>query len=78
MLGQAQFRATALEQVAAEHGLEGLDVVADCPLGQCQLLRRTGKGAITRGHLESTQGVQSLNPFRHGDVRSMSKTNSRS
>ncbi|MNN58090.1 hypothetical protein D3C81_1731190 [compost metagenome] len=78
MLGQAQFRATPLEQVAAKQGFQGLDVMADRPLGQGQFFRRTGKRAIARGHLEGTQGVQGLNPFRHGDVPSMNKTNSRS
>ncbi|MCY1180100.1 hypothetical protein D9M68_980210 [compost metagenome] len=78
MLGQAQFRAPTFEQVAAEQGFEGLDVVADGALGQGQFLSSAGERAIARGHLKGTQRVQGLNPFRHGCVPSMSKTNSRS
>ncbi|MNN58081.1 hypothetical protein D3C81_1731090 [compost metagenome] len=43
VLGQGQFRPAPFEQVAAEHGFEGLDVVADGALGQGQLFRCTGK-----------------------------------
>jgi len=70
MLGKAQLGAAALEQVAAEHGFKGLDVMADRPLGKGQLFSGPGKRAVARGHLESTQGVQSLNPFRHDALES--------
>jgi len=43
VLGQGQLRPAAFEQVAAEHGFEGLDVVADGALGQGQLFRGTGE-----------------------------------
>jgi hypothetical protein len=57
VLGQAQLRAAPFEQVAAEQGFEGLDVMADRP-GSGQLFSGAGERAIARGHLEGTQGVQ--------------------
>ncbi len=43
MLGQAQFGPAPLEQIAAEHALQGFDMVTDCALGQCELFRRLGE-----------------------------------
>lgn len=55
---QVQRSDTALEQLNAEMGLQGADLMAQCARGDVQLLRRLGHAEVAGGGLEGPQGVQ--------------------